>query len=430
MHTVIILGASGNLAQKKIYPSLFSLYNDKLLPQDTKVVGYARSHFTPIQFEDHISQNITCRLKNYDILKCKETTSAFFRACSYIQGDYTSLSNLIGYLKASTNGNDEKGRIFYLSLPPSQYPNVIAKLPDAFTKTGWNRVIVEKPFGHDMSSCRDLTKHINNFIPEESQYCIDHYLGKDMVENILYMRFQNAIFEPLWNHQYIHDIEIKCYEDFGVEGRVYFDETGITRDIVQNHLLQILCLVAMEPPKNIFNQSFTNEKIKVLKSVLNVATNHVVFGQYETYNGNPYAETFVALTLYINNSRWQGVPFILKAGKGMSERCVEITIRFKTHPNILVIRVQPNASIKLKIVSKSPGYDGGTFTQDMLIDYQDPKDLPDAYEKLILDCFHGQKRLFMTNDELEQSWRILDDVIQNKNNINIFKYPFGTTPIL
>lgn len=426
MHTIIILGASGNLAQKKIYPSLFSLYNDKLLPPDTSIVGYARSQFTKTQFEDHISQNITCRLKNYDEIGCKDLATTFFKNCSYIHGDYTSLSNLTQYLDNQIS--NDIGRIFYLSLPPSQYPSVIAKLPEAFTKHGWNRVIVEKPFGHDISSCRDLTKHINVFIPEESQYCIDHYLGKDMVENILYLRFHNAVFEPIWNHQYIHDIEIKCYEDFGVEGRIYFDESGITRDIIQNHLLQILCLIAMEKPNNLMDTSFTQAKIDILKNVLNVATTDVIFGQYDTYNGNPQAETFASITLYIDNTRWKGVPFVLKAGKGMNERCVEINIRFKTHPNILVIRVQPNASIKLKIVSKSVGYENGTIIQDMHIDYPDPQDLPDAYEKLIMDCFQGQKRLFMTNIELEQSWRILDDVIQNKDKIAIFKYPFGTSP--
>ncbi|KAM8864247.1 glucose-6-phosphate 1-dehydrogenase-like isoform 2-T2 [Spinachia spinachia] len=440
-HVFIILGASGDLAKKKIYPTLWWLFRDGLLPRDTYFVGFARSKLT---VED-IKAACLPHMKVTD--KDIECLSAFFSKNSYLSGKYddgSSFTQLDSHL-SSLPGAAEAKRLFYLALPATVYQHVSTNIRDyCMSRKGWSRVIVEKPFGRDLQSSEELSAHLSSLFTDDQIYRIDHYMGKEMVQNLMVLRFGNRIFGPIWNRNSVACVVLTFKEHFGTQGRGgYFDDFGIIRDVMQNHLLQILCLVAMEKPASTSPDDVRDEKVKVLKCVAPVAATDVVLGQYL---GNPEGEgysklgyhddpsvpegsctpTFATAVLYVRNERWDGVPFILRCGKALNERKAEVRLQFTDVPgdifgercqrNELVVRVQPDEAIYLKMMTKRPGVDFSPEETELDLTYRSRYknvELPDAYERLILDVFCGNQMHFVRSDELREAWRIFTPLLHH-----------------
>ncbi|XP_024538369.1 glucose-6-phosphate 1-dehydrogenase 2, chloroplastic [Selaginella moellendorffii] len=462
--SITIVGASGDLAKKKIFPALFALFYDGHLPQHFTVCGYARSKMTDEELRLKISGNLTCRIDRSE--NCGDKMEEFLKRCFYHPGQYDSLENF-AQLNEKLKGH-EQGRIahrlFYLSVPPNVFVDA-AKCGSlaASSSTGWTRVIVEKPFGRDSESSAQLTSGLKQYLNEDQIYRIDHYLGKELVENLSVLRFSNLVFEPLWSRKYIRNVQIIFAEDFGTEGRGgYFDRYGIIRDIMQNHLLQIVALFAMEPPVSLDAEDVRNEKVKVVRSMRPLSIEDTAVGQYKGYSKdgvrfpgytddstvpkNSVTPTFAAAALFIDNARWDGVPFLMKAGKALQTRRTEIRVQFRHVPgnlfkrnlgteldkatNELVIRVQPDEAIYLKINNKVPGLGMrlDRSTLDLLYADRYSKEIPDAYERLLLDAIAGERRLFIRSDELDAAWKIftplLKDLERKKTAPEL--YPYGS----
>jgi glucose-6-phosphate 1-dehydrogenase len=361
-----------------------------------------------------------------------EHVSQFLQLIKYVSGSYDSgegfelLNNAIS--EYETSKNNESGsyhRLFYLALPPSVYPSVCKMIRsycmNPSSHTGWTRVIVEKPFGKDLDSSEKLSAELGKLFEEDQLYRIDHYLGKELVQNLLVLRFANRLFLPLWNRDNIANVQIVFKEDFGTEGRGgYFDQYGIIRDIIQNHLLQVFCLVAMEKPVSLKPEHIRDEKVKVLQSVEPIKHEEVVIGQYDGYKDDPTVPdesntpTYASVVLRVHNERWEGVPFILKAGKALNSRKAEIRVQFKDAPgdifrckkqgrNEFVIRLQPSEAMYMKLTVKKPGLEMATEQSELDLSYgmryQDVK-IPEAYERLILDTIRGDQQHFVRRDEL------------------------------
>ncbi|XP_036959415.1 glucose-6-phosphate 1-dehydrogenase isoform X2 [Acanthopagrus latus] len=455
-HIFIIMGASGDLAKKKIYPTLWWLFRDGLLPEQTYFVGFARSDLTV----DAI------RTASMPYLKVTDTEtdrlSAFFSRNTYISGKYadeTSFTKLNEHI-LSLPGGTEANRLFYLALPPTVYHDVTKNIKQCCMATkGWSRIIVEKPFGHDLQSSEELSTHLSSLFTEDQIYRIDHYLGKEMVQNLMVLRFGNRIFGPIWNRDSVACVVLTFKEPFGTQGRGgYFDDFGIIRDVMQNHLLQMLCLVAMEKPASTSSDDVRDEKVKVLKCITPVTMSDVVLGQYV---GNPDGEgdaklgylddptvpkgstqaTFTTAVLYVHNERWDGVPFILRCGKALNERKAEVRLQFTDVPgdifanqcvrNELVVRVQPNEAVYAKMMSKKPGVYFSPEETELDLTYKSRyKDvkLPDAYERLILDVFCGSQMHFVRSDELREAWRIFTPLLHHidKEKPKPIPYKYGS----
>jgi len=460
----VVVGASGDLARKKIYPALFALYYENMLPKNFSIFGFARSKMDDAAFRDYIMQSLTCRLTNKE--ECGDRMEAFLARCFYQPGqykeadDFTKLSDRMTEIEGDKRGN----RIFYLSIPPSIFTDVARCASQAASaREGWTRVIVEKPFGKDSESFNELSKELYESLTEDQMYRIDHYLGKELIENLTVLRFANLVFEPLWSRQYIRNVQIIFSEDFGTEGRGgYFDEYGIIRDVIQNHLLQILALFAMEPPVSLDAEDIRNEKVKVLRSMKMISMDDVVLGQYrgrktansklpgylddDTVPEGSLCPTFAAVGAFIQNARWDDVPFLLKAGKALHSKRAEIRVQFRHVPgnlyrdklgidldrstNELVIRIQPDEAIYLKINNKIPGLGLGLDSSKLDLTYKSRYNthLPDAYERLILDVVNGDKRLFIRNDELEAAWALFTPVLKEIEQKRIAPelYPYGS----
>merc|ERR1711899_123122 len=458
-HIFVVFGASGDLAKKKIYPTLWSLLKENLMPNDTQIVGYARSKISV----DDIRQKCQPWLK----VKSGEESleDAFWKINFYVAGSYDTKRDFEMLNQEMTNLEEKvskvRNRLFYLALPPSVFASVTSLIKQTcMSPDGWNRVIVEKPFGKDSASSATLSNHLSSLFKEEQLYRIDHYLGKEMVQNLISLRFGNMIFGPTWNRNHIASITITFKEPFGTQGRGgYFDEFGIIRDVMQNHLLQILCLAAMEKPVTTSPDDIRDEKVKVLKAIPALAMSSCVLGQYE---GDPESEdpearlgylddktvpegstcpTFAAAVLRINNERWDGVPFILKCGKALNERKAEVRIQYKDVPgdifkgesvrNELVIRVQPNESVYCKVMTKSPGMSFSLQETELDLTYKSRyKDarLPEAYERLILDVFVGSQMHFVRSDELAEAWRIFTPLLHaiDREKPQPIKYRYGS----
>ncbi|XP_061909006.1 glucose-6-phosphate 1-dehydrogenase-like [Entelurus aequoreus] len=435
----IILGASGDLAKKKIYSTLWWLFRDGLLPHNTYFVGYARSNLT---VED-IRKACLPYMKVAD--EEADRLSAFFSKNSYLRGSYedgSSYDKLNAHLSSLVGGADAN-RLFYLALPPTVYHHVCANISQhCMSPTGWNRLIVEKPFGRDLNSSQELSTHLGSLFKEDQIYRIDHYLGKEMIQNLMVLRFGNRLFGPIWNRNNVSCVVLTFKEPFGTDGRGgYFDDFGIIRDVMQNHLLQMLCLATMEKPASTKPDDVRNEKVKVLKCIAPVDASHVVLGQYV---GNPDGEgqsklgylddptvpegsctpTFATAVLYVRNERWDGVPFILRCGKALNERKAELRLQFTDVPgdifatscqrNELVVRVQPNEAIYLKMMTKRPGVSFSPEETELDLTYRSRYKnvkLPDAYERLILDVFCGNQMHFVRSDELREAWRIFTPLL-------------------
>ncbi|KNC76019.1 glucose-6-phosphate 1-dehydrogenase X [Sphaeroforma arctica JP610] len=449
--TIVVFGASGDLAAKKTYPTLFSLFVHNFLPQHTQIVGYARSKLS----KDELIKKITPYIKPKNEAE-KETMKKFFELLSYVAGAYddgAAFKNLNDELvKWEDNFESAANRMHYLALPPSVFQPVTthikAEVMASEESQKWTRVIIEKPFGKDSVSSAVLSNHLASLFTEEQIYRIDHYLGKEMVQNLLIMRFANAMFQPIWNRNYIECVRVTFKEPFGTQGRGgYFDEFGIIRDILQNHLLQVLCIVAMEKPASLDADDLRNEKVKVLKAIKGLSMDDTVLGQYvasnipndedsklgylddKTVPDDSKTPTYASTVLYVENERWDGVPFIMKAGKALDERKADIRIQFKdapgdifsalggeVHRNELVIRLQPDEAVYMKLNIKSPGLRSRPLQAELDVTYKDrfeDERLPDAYERLLLDVIRGQQGHFVRSDELAEAWRIFTPLLHD-----------------
>ncbi|MFI5333770.1 MAG: glucose-6-phosphate dehydrogenase [Chlamydiales bacterium] len=453
---VVIFGATGDLTARKVMPALYNLTREGELPPQFACVGFARREKTHEQFREEMRDAINAhsRVKPID----ESVWSTFKEEVFYHQSEfhddegYKRLKTFLSELdiKLGTRGN----RIFYLSTQPSFFPLICEKLHqygliyDAKTEESrWSRVIVEKPFGHDLQSAHALQQELSKFLDEKQIFRIDHYLGKETVQNILVFRFANALFESLWNNRYIDNVQITVAEDIGIGTRgAFFEEAGLLRDIVQNHMMQLLSLVAMEPPVNLTAGAIHDEKVKVLEAIEPITRDFeasAVRGQYgagfiggeavigyrQEKNVNPTSsvETFAALRLTIGNFRWAGVPFYLRAGKRLPKRATEIAITFKDPPdvlfrvpgkhqesNVLAIRIQPDEGTSLRVNCKVPGAKGPIQPVKMDFRYGSYFGMatPEAYERLICDCILGDTTLFARQDEVMHSWKLLTPILE------------------
>ncbi|KAE8766925.1 glucose-6-phosphate 1-dehydrogenase, chloroplastic-like [Hordeum vulgare] len=464
--SITVVGASGDLAKKKIFPALFALFYEDWLPEHFTVFGYARSKMSDEELRNMISMTLTCRIDQR--ANCSEKMDKFLKRCFYQSGQYNSEEGFRELDRKLTEKEAGKlpNRLFYLSIPPNIFVDVVrsasrtASLPGG---SGWTRFIVEKPFGRDSESSGELTRSLKMYLEEEQIFRIDHYLGKELVENLSVLRFSNLVFQPLWSRDYIRNVQLIFSEDFGTEGRGgYFDNYGIIRDIMQNHLLQILALFAMETPVSLAAEDIRNEKVKVLRSMRQLKLEDVVVGQYKghTRGGKSFpayvddpmvpndsvTPTFAAAALFIDNARWDGVPFLMKAGKALHTRRAEIRVQFRRVPgnlyrgnvgtdldmatNELVLRVQPDEAIYLKINNKVPGLGMRLDSSNLNLFYSEryQREIPDAYERLLLDAMEGERRLFIRSDELDAAWAIFTPVLRELEDKRVAPelYPYGS----
>jgi glucose-6-phosphate 1-dehydrogenase len=451
---MVIFGATGDLTARKLIPALYNLAREGQLPSHFACVGFARREKTHEQFRQEMEQAINqySRIKPVDQELWKNFSQQLFYHQSEFDYDpgYDTLKNFLQHLDSQfgTKGN----RVFYLSTQPSFFSLVIEKLKQhnliydiAKVQDKWSRVIIEKPFGHDLQSAIELQQEISRYLDESQIFRIDHYLGKETVQNLLVFRFSNSIFENLWNNHHIDHVQLTVSEEIGIGTRGRFwEEAGMLRDIVQNHMMQLLSLVAMEPPRSLKASAIHDEKVKVMESIRpfpHLIEQYAVRGQYDSgyINGKPVpgyrseenvardsnVETYVALELFIDNWRWTGVPFYLRAGKRLPKRTTEIAIIFKEAPgfllqmagrkvpNTLVIRIQPDEGISLKINCKVPGM--STQIQPVKMDFHYGSYFgstpPEAYERLLCDCMAGDSTLFARVDEVLASWRLLTPIL-------------------
>ncbi|XP_041007024.1 glucose-6-phosphate 1-dehydrogenase, chloroplastic-like isoform X1 [Juglans microcarpa x Juglans regia] len=447
--SIVIIGASGDLSRRKIFPALFALFNEDRLPENFTIFGYARSIMTDEELRNMISKTLTCRVDKRE--NCNEKIDAFLKRCFYHSGQYSSEEHFLG-LHKKLKGKEAgrlSNRLFYLAVPPNMFVDVARCAKSrASSENGWTRVIIEKPFGRDTESSRELTRGLKGYLREDQIFRIDHHMGKELVENLLVLRFSNLVFEPLWSRNYIRNVQLIFSEDFGIEGQGrYFDDDGIIRDIMQNHLLQTLALFAMDTPVSLDAEDIRNEKVKVLRSMKPVQLEDVVVGQYKgdsdgntsypaytdemTVSKNSLTPTFAAATLFINNARWDGVPFLMIAGKALHSKRAEIRVQFKNVPgnlynqkfgtdldqarNELVIRIEPDEAIYLKFNNKVPGLgmrlDCG-IGLNLLYKARYPRETPDAYERLLIDAIEGERRLFIRSDELDAAWAVFTPLLK------------------
>lgn len=453
---LVIFGATGDLTARKLFPALYNLAREGQLPLHFACIGFARKEKNHDEFREEMKKAISefSRVKPIDETLWNTFSNEIYYHTSNFDEDagYDRLRSFLDELdkKLNTRGN----RIFYLSTQPSFFPSIIEKLSQHNliydtdeVKDKWSRVIIEKPFGEDYDSAIELQKFLSHHLSENEVYRIDHYLGKETVQNLLVFRFGNSIFEAFWNNHYVDHVQITVAEEIGIGTRgAFFEEAGILRDIVQNHMMQLLSLVAMEPPSSLAADAIRDEKVKLLKAIRPIDLAHfddyVVRGQYgagfidgqsvvgyrQEKNVNPQSnvETYAALELYIDNWRWVGVPFYLRAGKRLPKRATEIAIAFKEVPgilfseggkknenNVLVIRIQPNEGISLKINCKVPG---SSNIQPVKMDFRYGSYFgiapPEAYERLICDCMMGDYTLFARNDEVLTSWKLLTPILK------------------
>src|SRR5215207_1624293 len=439
--SIVIFGASGDLTQRKLVPSLFNLYRKGRMPKEFHIVGYGGTAFTDDQFRAHLKEG----LEQFASFKYKsEEWDSFATSLAYQQGRYTELEDFKKLGALLKNWEKSAGnRIYYVATPPGVFPNIIDMLgrsEQLIEDNGWRRVVIEKPFGTDFASAHSLNEQIHKTLSERQIYRIDHYLGKETVQNILMTRFANTIFEPLWNRNYIDHVEITVAEQVGVEHRArFYDSVGVLRDMFQNHLLQLTSLVAMEPPASFDATSLRNEKVKVLSSIRPMTEEEVstwtVGAQYKGYREeegvNPKSRipTYAAVRLQIDNWRWQGVPFYLRSGKNLKEKLSQITIEFKEPPhllfpkakehmtpNMLVLYLQPDEGMHLRFEAKVPDTIARMRSVDMEFHYADSfgkTAIPESYERLLLDTITGDASLFTRADEVETAWGLIDPILQS-----------------
>lgn len=467
---LVIFGATGDLTARKLVPSLFSLMNQNLLPERFKLLGVGRSALSSGSFRDLMADSI--RKFSEDREQDMAHTPSFVKNVEYHKLDYNNTSDYLNlglYLdKIRKESGIGSNVIFYMATPPNMYEIICSNLSEAGLANqdeGFRRIIIEKPFGYDLESARKLNSVLHKLMDEDQIFRIDHYLGKETVQNLMVTRFANGIFEPLWNRNYVHWIEITSAESIGVEDRGgYYDSAGALRDMVQNHLLQMVGLTAMEPPSSLEPDAIRNEALKVFQSLQPIkeedVEKNVIRGQYtgsrirgECVTGyrhekdvdiNSRTETYVAMKFFINNWRWGGVPFYIRTGKRLPTRVTEVVIHFKQTPhhlfqrvvnklsgNQLIIRIQPDEGILLKFDMKEPGAGFNVKNVNMDFHYKDLADVrvPSAYERLLYDVMMGDPTLFSRDDEVETAWKFIEPIQKawkNNPDIKIYGYPAGT----
>ena len=437
--TIVIFGASGDLTRRKLIPSLCSLFCKGRLGPEVQIVGMARGNLTTEEYRDSLTEGMD---DFEDFSPDLEDWSEFISRIHYLGGDVTSASDLKRFdefLKAIEAPGKPANRLYYLALAPSLYEPTILNLGAvgiARETDAWRRVIIEKPFGSDLASAQALNKSVHTVFSEDQVFRIDHYLGKETVQNILVLRFANTIFEPVWNRNYIDNVQITVSETVDLSDRAgYYDQAGVFRDMFQNHLMQLLTVVAMEPPSNFQADLLRNEKVKVLNAVRRVtpetAPEIAVHAQYEGYLGekgvppDSRTPTYAAVRMDVDNWRWQGVPFFLRSGKALDAKRTEIMIQFKRpphlmfqqeiSPNILAIQIQPDEGLHIEFQAKTPDEKMGLRPVDLEFHYDDSfggQAIPYAYERLLLDAMNGDASLFTRSDEIEEAWEIMDPIIQ------------------
>ncbi|MCI0900161.1 MAG: glucose-6-phosphate dehydrogenase [Chloroflexi bacterium] len=437
--TIVIFGASGDLTRRKLIPSLCSLFCKGRLGPEVKIVGMARRGMTSEEYRDSLAAG----MDNFeDFSPAREEWTEFASRIHYFPGDVSSTGDLKGLeetLRSIEAPGKPANRLYYLALAPSLYEPAVLNLGAtglAREMGSWRRVVVEKPFGSDLASAQALNKSIHSVFAEDQVFRIDHYLGKETVQNLLVLRFANTIFEPVWNRNYIDNIQITVSETVALAERAgYYDQAGVFRDMFQNHLLQLLTVVAMEPPSNFQADLLRNEKVKVLNAVRRVtpesAPEIAVHAQYDGYLEEPgvpadsRSPTYAAVRMDVDNWRWQGVPFYLRSGKALDDKRTEIVIQFRRpphlmfpqdiSPNILAIQVQPDEGLHIEFQAKTPDEKMELAPVDLEFHYDDSfggMAIPDAYERLLLDALNGDASLFTRSDEIEEAWEIMDPIIQ------------------
>lgn len=433
---LVIFGGTGDLARRKILPGLFRRYLSGQMPENARIIGAARSELSREAYQAMIKDAIAefGGEENED----SAAVEKFLETLNYTAIDAKGSA---GWDKLSDMVRGDVIQAFYFSVAPSLFGDLASRLHSHDIANATSRIVVEKPFGRDLETARALNTSLAEYFDESQIYRIDHYLGKETVQNLMAVRFGNVLFEPLWNNHYVDHIQITVAETVGVDGRgAYYDRSGAMRDMVQNHLMQLLCLIAMEPPGQFGADEVRDEKLKVIRALQTVEPHHIVRGQYDAgpngasyredaENPRSFTESFIAMKCHINNWRWAGVPFYMRTGKRLRSRASEIAVVFKDlghsifegdekrHRNILSIRLQPNEGMDLQVTIKEPG-PGGMRLVDVPLDMtfaealgEGAHDVSDAYERLIMDVIRGNQTLFMRGDEVEAAWAWTDPLI-------------------
>jgi glucose-6-phosphate 1-dehydrogenase len=463
---IVIFGANGDLTKRKLMPALYRLAYERRIPQSFGVIGNSRTHMSDEEFRSKMKESVQQFIENSPFDEA--VWQSFEQSLYYVSGDlkdskcYQAIKTKLGEIERDhqTNGNV----LYYLSTQPSYYASAVQQLGAAGLQkgNGWRRLVVEKPFGHDLNSAKELSNQIHEVFPEEDVYRIDHYLGKETVQNVLAFRFGNGIFEPLWNRRYVNHVQITAAESIGVEGRgAYYQEAGALRDMIQNHLLQVMATVTMEPPTVFDANNVRDERAKLLRAVRVMKKDEVplyaVPGQYgpakiggsevpgfrqeEGVDPQAQTDTYAAATFFIDNWRWAGVPFYIRSGKRMPKRVTDIAIQFDApplsmfeqqtrlgprspRPNLLILRIQPEEGISLRFLSKSPG--SGMRVRPVSMDFNYGSSFgertPTAYETLLVDAMIGDATLYTRQDMVEASWRVVEPILEVWQNTK-FDFP-------
>jgi glucose-6-phosphate 1-dehydrogenase len=461
--SIVIFGASGDLTQRKLFPALYSLALRRLLPERFGVVGVARTEESDDQFRERMKHAV--QEFGRDQFR-NETWDWLAEGMRYVATDFSDDDGQNRVVQALNELDKQRGtagnRVYYLAVPPAAIAMLVHGIGQRRSTDGWTRLIIEKPFGHDLASAQELNREVEEHFEEREIFRIDHYLGKETVQNLLALRFANGIFEPIWNRQFVDHVQITVAESIGIEGRSeFYERTGAVRDVFQNHMLQLVALTAMEPPIDFTADSVRNEKVKVLRALHTPGPKHVVRGQYGRgyiegeevpgYREEPgvasdsMTETYVAAKLYVDNWRWADTPFYVRAGKRLARRETTIAIEFKRaphppfeiaeddaglRPNVLVCHIQPDEGVSLEFAAKVPGQGMTlrTVHMDFLYGGTFRTGIPEAYERLLLDCFLGDATLFTRSDEVEEQWSLVDAMVAfwKRERVSFPNYAAGT----
>jgi glucose-6-phosphate 1-dehydrogenase len=459
---MVIFGATGDLAQNKLFPALFSLFEKNLLPEKFYIVGFSRRPLTDQEFRSWIEENVHIESASHERV---DAWHAFLQNVYYQSGQFTEEKGYLELIDKLKKFDDELGacimRFFYLATPPQNYETILTHMKDTKLSEGcgqdsnkWTRIAIEKPFGNDLETARSLDRKLAEIFDEKQIFRVDHYLAKETVQNILAFRFANSMFEPVWKNEFIDHVQITFAEKEGIDERgSFFDGVGLLRDVLQNHLTQLVASVTMEQPNSFTKDTIRDARAKAIEAIEEIAVEkvheNVVSGQYEGYHDtqdvalDSKTETFVAMKFFVKSERFDGVPFYIRAGKKMPENSVTISLVFKQTchllfkeygcpeiGNVLTIHIQPNEGITLRIIAKKPGQKLALGMVNMNFSYSSEfgNTGADAYEKLLMDIFSDDQTLFNRSDELESSWEFITQIINGwkQNNSTPETYPQGT----